>query len=82
MLCEKEVVRDLYNKVNVLILVLMEYALRVVRDCTHLYAIGVLILVLMEYALRASQATSIVYSEEIVLILVLMEYALRVIISP
>ena len=62
---------------EVLILVLMEYAL---RAWTH-SVIGrnnhVLILVLMEYALRESVVSNAKYLSGYVLILVLMEYALR-----
>ena len=40
------------RRINVLILVLMEYALRVLNRISYQSFAGVLILVLMEYALR------------------------------
>ena len=62
---------------QVLILVLMEYALRD-ESYSHMYAaLTVLILVLMEYALRGLRGFRLLTSVR-VLILVLMEYALRV----
>ena len=62
---------------EVLILVLMEYGLRVYRWKTVERASEVLILVLMEYGLRALFGESKKSGKEMVLILVLMEYGLR-----
>ena len=60
----------------VLILVLMEYALRFIFRRNNSVCWRVLILVLMEYALR-SEMQAITVFKRAVLILVLMEYALR-----
>ncbi len=63
-------------KADVLILVVMEYALRVIRTVVSEVGVGVLILVVMEYALREVSIFSQI-CKFFVLILVVMEYALR-----
>ena len=62
---------------NVLILVLMEDALRDFRSIANQYVIRVLILVLMEDALRGPTIIQPTAPKPTVLILVLMEDALR-----
>ena len=63
---------------KVLILVLVEYALRELANLAgHSFSTKVLILVLVEYALRGDCGLSYAYPGQ-VLILVLVEYALRV----
>ncbi len=74
MLCEQMKRPKYLISILVLILVLMEYALRV-YCCHYIWRSNVLILVLMEYALRDGCGSTILIV--IVLILVLMEYALR-----
>ena len=77
MLCEYADHFQLNRLSEVLILVLMEYALR--DNTTHERSLkrqSVLILVLMEYALRDSEKVATKW-DKMVLILVLMEYALR-----
>ena len=74
MLCEANKIHGFV--IDVLILVLMEYALREPKKIARLTASQVLILVLMEYALRDG-TTSSGHHIILVLILVLMEYALR-----
>ena len=77
MLCEICVCGTCNTEViDVLILVLLEYALRVYKTIVKANDTGVLILVLLEYALRDNVLPfkKIIF----VLILVLLEYALRV----
>ena len=76
MLCELPSGRIILFEVLVLILVLMEYALREAAGLTISAEKVVLILVLMEYALREFLLYFFVFAWG-VLILVLMEYALR-----
>ncbi len=78
MVCEREFNLSPITTILVLILVLMEYGLRVggqtavKGECN-----GVLILVLMEYGLRVGGQTAVKGECNGVLILVLMEYGLR-----
>ena len=68
----------LEERLEVLILVLMEYGLRGFKNKYNDKVLGVLILVLMEYGLREDKRVLSLTSEAEVLILVLMEYGLRV----
>ena len=81
MLCEEEEAADTFAN-DVLILVLMEDALRVLLHNQSRDNVLVLILVLMEDALRASDAKTGQVQSNKVLILVLMEDALRDITEP
>ncbi len=76
MLCEIFLHVQKRRNQRVLILVLMEYALRGIHYESNKGHFSVLILVLMEYALRGVKAL-IERHAAVVLILVLMEYALR-----
>ena len=76
MLCDRRPSIQEDRRRAVLILVLMEYALRFVKATENTTSLGVLILVLMEYALRFSHLHRLINAAK-VLILVLMEYALR-----
>ena len=62
---------------QVLILVLMEYGLRVIQKEREMKQVIVLILVLMEYGLRGKTRKNHCQVPKRVLILVLMEYGLR-----
>ncbi len=76
MLCEHPPRLRTSSETEVLILVVMEYALRALDITDKIMSKDVLILVVMEYALRVSCETQGCKSPT-VLILVVMEYALR-----